>query len=154
MCGFVPLMIHADGLLGQPANLSGFSLFVRRGEPAGPRGLSLACRRKAPGAPKPDVAMGRAVGVGPPQPRRPIPAHLGLHHWRRSLGLAIAPSTCTETAKGAAAALARTDVLVMQAECRNTDRSARLPNQQLANVNTNVSAAGRARPGKRMARGV
>ena len=67
--------------------------------------------------------VGRAVGIGPPQPPRPIPAHPSLHHRRCS------PSPSAGTAKGAVAASARTNVLAMQAECRSTNRPTRLPNQ-------------------------
>ena len=56
--------------------------------------------------PQPRVigGWGRAVGVGPPQPPWPIPARPGWHHWRRS------PAPSAWTAKGAAAASARTHV--------------------------------------------
>ena len=43
-------------------------------------------------------------------------------------GRGLAPSA--GTAKGAAAASVRANVLAMQAKCRSTDRPARLPNQQ------------------------
>ena len=83
--------------------------------------------------------VGRAVGIGPPQPPRPIPARPSLYHmhWRRRRSLS--PSA-GRLAKGAAAASARANVLAMQAKCRSTGRLTRLPNQP-GTANTTMGAA-------------